>query len=290
MDDRDWLILKILYEKMNITKTAQTLYISQPSLTKRIQQMEKEFKITIVHRGTRGVQFTTQGEYLAKCADEMLERLRHIKEQTLNMGEEVMGTLRLGVSNYITHHKLPRLLKLFRDQFPKVEFKVITGWSREVFHLVYNQDVHIGIVRGDYHWAEAKKLLFEENICIISKEKIELLDLPQLPRIEYNTDILLKGIIENWWSGTFSQPPFIGMEVDKAETCKEMVINGLGYGILPSVLVEKNENVHRMIINDEDGRPVVRKTWMLYHQKSLEMKLIKEFVQFVEGLDFRNDI
>lgn len=290
MDERDWLILKVLYEKKNITKTAQSLYMSQPSLTKRIQQIEKEYKLAIVSRGTRGVQFTPQGEYLAKCADEMLDRLRQIKETVLNMDQEVSGTLRLGVSNYITRHKLPRLLKLFREQFPKVNYKVTTGWSREVFNLVYNRDVHIGIVRGDYHWSESKLLLFEEKICITSKEKIELRDLPSLSRIEYETDALLKTMIDNWWSGTFSQPPLIGMEVDKGDTCKEMVMNGLGYGILPSALVEDHQDLYRINLKDEKGKPLVRKTWMLYHQESLEAKVIKEFVQFVGKLDFKHNI
>lgn len=290
MDDRDWLILKVLYEKKNITKTAQSLYTSQPALTKRIQQMEKEFQVAIIERGTRGVHFTPQGEYIAKCADEMLNRLRQIKEAALNMDEEVVGTLRLGVSNFISKHKLPRLLKLFRERFPKVDFKVTTGWSREVFNLIYNQDVHIGIVRGDYQWAESKLLLFEENICVASKEKINLHDLPSLPRIEYETDTLLKPIIDNWWSGTFSQPPLIGMEVDKGDTCKEMIINGLGYGILPSVLVENHGDLHRINLTDAQGKPIIRKTWMFYHHKSLEMKLIKEFVEFVEKLDFKHDI
>lgn len=290
MDERDWLMLKVLFEKKNITKTAQSLYISQPSLTKRIQQMEKDFKVTIVNRGTKGVQFTTQGEYLAKCADEMLVRIREVKEGVLNLEGEVSGTLHLGVSNYITMHKLPRLLQLFREQFPKVDFKVTTGWSREVFNNVYNRDVHVGIVRGDYHWPETKLLLFEENICITSKEKIDYQKLPSQPRIEYETDILLKTMIDNWWSRTFSKPPLIGMEVDKGETCKEMVLHGLGYGILPSVLVEDSPELYRKVLEDENGQPLVRKTWMFYHEDSLEMKLIKEFVQFVERVDFKKDL
>lgn len=290
MDERDWLILKVLYEKKNITKTAQSLYISQPALTKRIQQMEKEFQVAMIERGTRGVHFTPQGEYVAKCAVEMLGRLRQIKESALNMDEEVVGTLRLGVSNFISKHKLPRLLKLFRERFPKVDFKVTTGWSREVFNLIYNQDVHIGIVRGDYQWAESKLLLFEENICVASKEKINLRDLPSLPRIEYETDTLLKPIINNWWSETFSRPPLIRMEVDKGDTCKKMIINGLGYGILPSVLVENHDDLHRINLTDAQGKPIIRKTWMFYHQKSLDIKLIKEFVEFVGKLDFKHDV
>jgi DNA-binding transcriptional LysR family regulator len=94
-------------------------------------------------------------------------------------------------------------------------------------------------------------------------------------------------MIDNWWSGEFSQPPFVGMEVDKAETCKEMVLNGLGYGILPSVLVQEQQNLHQIILKDKEGNPIVRKTWMLYHEKSLEAKVIKAFVEFVEKLDFK---
>ncbi len=222
MDDRDWLILKVLYEKMNITKTAQSLYITQPSLTKRIQQMEREFNVTIIERVSKGVQFTPQGEFLAKKADEMLNNLREIKEQTLNMEEEVIGTLRLGVSNYISRYKLPRLLSLFHQQFPRVEFKVVTGFSRSIFNHIYNQEVHIGMVRGEYDWPEAKTLLFEENICVTSKDPVQLNELPQLPRIEYECDALLKDIMDNWWSRNYSVAPNIVMEVDKGDTCTEM--------------------------------------------------------------------
>ena len=290
MNERDWLILKTLYEKKNITKTAQSLYISQPSITKRIQQIENEYGRTLVVRGTKGVQFTPEGEYLAKCADEMLERFSQIKDQILNMNQEVSGTLRLGVSNYITRHKLPVLLRLFREQFPKVNYKVSTGWSRDIFNLAYNQEVHVGIVRGDYNWPGPKHLLFEENLCIVSKEKIRLHDLPSTPRIEYETDSLLKTMIDNWWTGTFSKPPLLGMEVDKADTCKEMVLNGLGYGILPSVLVRKQDGLHKINLKDESGNLLVRRTWLLYREEALQSKAAKEFIQLASKIDFRNEL
>ncbi|MEO2078204.1 MAG: LysR family transcriptional regulator [Bacillus sp. (in: firmicutes)] len=290
MDEQDWIILKVLFEKKNITKTAESLYISQPSLTKKIQQIEKEYQVEIVKRGTKGVHFTPEGEYLAQCADEMLNRLQQIKDTVSNMSEEVSGTLRLGVSNYITRHKLPPLLKLFREQFPKVNYKVTTGWSRDAFQLVYNGDVHIGMVRGDYQWSDSKILLFEENLCVASLEKMELRDLPSLPRINYETDALLKTMIDHWWSGEFAKPPFIGMEVDKADTCTEMVLNGLGYGILPSVLLQEHPQLHRIILKDKNGDPIVRRTWMFYHEKLLEIKLIREFVEFVKKLDFTSTI
>lgn len=282
LNERDWLILKVLYEKKNITKAAQSLYISQPSLTKKIKQIEQEFNITMVQRGTKGIQFTTQGEYLAQCADEMLARLSRIKEVVLNMEEEVSGTLRIGVTTYMTKHKLPKWLKLFKERYPKVDFKVTTALSREIFQRIYNSELHIGILHGNYDWSGPKSLLLEENICVASKEKIALEELPTKPMIHYGADNLLKHMIDNWWSSQFTTSPFIGMEVDKIDTCKEMVLNGLGYGILPRDFLEEHDELYLLNLLNEMGEPLVRKTWMCYHDEALEMKLVKEFVTFIE--------
>jgi DNA-binding transcriptional LysR family regulator len=290
LDERDWLILNTLYKEKNITKSAQQLFISQPALTNRLQQLEKEFNVKIVNRGRRGVQFTPQGEYLAKCAHEMLLTIQNIKENVLNMEEKLTGTLRLGVSNFFTDYKLPNLLKLFKEQYPNVEFKVTTGFSSQIAHLIYNQDVHIGFVKGAYSWKDRKHLLFTENICIASKEKIDIQELPQLPRIDYHTDSLLKTSIEHWWFNNFSVPPLVSIEVDKADTCKKMVVNGLGYAILPTMILKDRDDLHKIEIANKDGIPLTRKSWMFYHQDSLNLNIVKTFVDFVERLDLENDI
>jgi DNA-binding transcriptional LysR family regulator len=283
MDNRDWLILKLLYEKKNISKTALSLYISQPALTNRLQQIEKEFGVQIVLRERRGVSFTPEGEYLAKYADEMLLQLEKAKENISNMKNGVSGTLKLGVSKFIMKYKLPRLLKLFKQQYPNVEFKIVSGWSRDVFNLVYNQDVHISFIRGDYNWPDSKHLLIEENICVVSKSKIEMKDLPKLPRIEYKTDYLFRALLDNWWSENFSEPPLISMEVDQADTCMEMVINDLGYAIMQDIVIKGVDDLQRINIKDKNGEPILRKTWMFYHEKSLELNAVRAFVDFVKN-------
>ncbi|MCM0650934.1 LysR family transcriptional regulator [Clostridium swellfunianum] len=288
MDNRDWLILKLLYEKKNISKTALSLYISQPSLTNRLQQIEKEFGIQIVVRGRRGVSFTPEGEYLAKYANEMLLKLEKVKEDISNMQNDVSGTLKLGVSKFIMKYKLPHLLKLFKQHHPKVEFKIFSGWSRDVFNMVYNQDVHISLVRGDYSWSDSKHLLLEENVCIVSKNKIQLEDLPKLPRIEYKTDYLFRSILDNWWSENFSEPPLVSMEVDQVDTCKEMVVNDLGYAIMQDIVVKGRDDLHMINITDKNGEPILRKTWMFYHEDSLKLNVVKAFVDFIKNYDLKS--
>ncbi|MEH7222637.1 LysR family transcriptional regulator [Bacillus sp. JJ1566] len=288
MRSQDWEILKVLYENKNITKTGKQLFISQPALTNRIKQIEKEFGIKIINRDRRGVQFTPQGEYLAKSAEEMILKMRQIKDNLTNMESKVVGTINLGVSSFFTKYKLPQLLSAFKDKYPNVEFKVTTGWSRDLFHSLYKKDIHIAFVRGEYTWMEQKHLLFEDQLCVASKTEIDLRNLPNLPRIDYKADNLLKSIVDQWWMENFTKPPMITMEVDQVDTCKEMVVNGLGYAILPSMILKGNEGIHKVFITDKENNPLIRNTWMLYHNESLEVNVINAFVNFISSLDLQN--
>ena len=286
MEDWDWRILQVLYEQKNITRTAQILFMSQPALTARLQQIEKEFGIKIVHRTSKGVQFTPQGEFLARSSSEVLQKLRGIKEQVANMDSEISGMLRLGASSYFTMYTMPALLKRFAVAYSGVEFKVTTTWSKDIFNLVHNHDVHVGFISSDYGWQNQKHLLFEEEIFIASVDEVKLEDLPRLSRIDYLTDALIRASIDRWWREHFSQAPVISMEVDKLATCKEVVKQGLGYGIMPARLLRDCPQLHRIRLEDREGKPVLRKSWMIYNEESLSMKAVQAFVDYVKQMDF----
>ena len=81
MKDSDWEILHELYKNPNMTKVANLLYMTQPSLTKRLQHMEAEFQVDIVNRTPKGLEFTQEGEYLAARAAKYLEFLKETKSK-----------------------------------------------------------------------------------------------------------------------------------------------------------------------------------------------------------------
>jgi DNA-binding transcriptional LysR family regulator len=294
MDYRDWEILKELYHQKNLTKTARQLFLTQPALTTRLKHMQEELGVKIVTRESRGIHFTPQGEYLVHCAEEALAHYQRIKENVQNMShnesDKVVGTLKLGVSNFFANYALPYVLKLFKKQYPHVEFKVTTGWSRDVTQLIHNKDVHISFVRGDYGWRGlSKHQLFEETICIASMDEIDIRDLPRLPRIEYKGDYLLKSIIDHWWGENYAEAPFISIEVDQVDTCKEMMINGLGYGVLSSRVLTGIDDLFKIHLTDQAGDPILRRTWMYYHKESLEWNVVKAFVSFIENFDWKDN-
>lgn len=79
MRDSDWKILEVLYEKRSITQTAELLYMTQPSVTKRIKAMEEEWQIEIVKRSNRGVIFTEEGRYLVQKSYIIQDFMKEIK-------------------------------------------------------------------------------------------------------------------------------------------------------------------------------------------------------------------
>lgn len=285
MEDRDWRIIQQLYIDKNITRAAQTLYMSQPALTARLQHIEREFNVRIVHRSTRGIQFTPQGEYLVKKATQMIDNMRHIKDQVQELFNEHIGTLEIGASNYLTMYILPTLLEKFKQKYPAVKYRVVTNWSKNIFTLLYNQKIQVGFTSIDYGGCDNKDLLFEEKIYMAYREKFNLKDLPKLSRIEYDSDYMLKNQLDKWWRNNFKEPPQISMHVSNLENCKRMVVHGLGYAPLPAYIIRDYGHIlHKIIIKDHTGNPITRKTWLIYNELSSDMPLVKLFVKFVRDM------
>ena len=290
MEDRDWLILTLLYENGNITKTAQDLYISQPALTSRIKQIENEFQVKLLIRGSKGVTFTPQGEYLVTYAKEMLLKLREAKENILNLNNTVKGTLRIGTSRFLAEHKLPRMLNSFKEKQTDVDFKIMSSFASNIINLVSNHDVHVGFHRGDDHWLGCEHILYREKLYIFSKNKININDLPNIPRIVHKQESANRGCIHQWWTEKYGQPPLIAAEVDHVNACKEMVIHGLGYALLPSSFLSDADHLHKYDITLNNGQPLLRIARMIYLEESLELNVVRAFVNFVKSLKFRDKL
>lgn len=284
MEDRDWLIIQALNTEKNITKAAQLLYMSQPALTSRLQHIEREFGVQIVHRSTKGIQITPEGEYLVKASSEMVAKLSNIKNEVRNLSRIDSGTLEIGASHYFTMYTLPHILKLFKKKYPYADFNMTTDWSKNIFSLIYNNKTHVGFVSVDYGGCKNMDLLYEEPVCVASTQPFSFEELPNLSRIEYQSDYLLKSQIDKWWRENFLKPPNVNMHVDKLATCKEMVKNGLGYAILPSRIVANIPNIHTLNLKDATGNCITRKTWMIYNNDTLQLPIVKLFVNFVKNV------
>ncbi|WP_096439059.1 LysR family transcriptional regulator [Alteribacter populi] len=283
MDEKDWLILKTLNEERNITRASEKLFISQPALTYRIKQLEEDIGITILWRNKRGVKFSAEGEHLVTYSLRMLKELQKVKDHVVNMNNSTEGTIRLGVSSNFARFSLPDILRDFTSKYKNIQFSLYTGLSPEIVRMLEEEDVYVGIVRGENKWNEGQLKLDKETICIISKFPIELDKLPSLPRISYKTDSELQRLIDRWWQKNFSVPPNITMHLDNIETSRNLVLNGLGYAIIPSIgLNEVEDDLFIHPIKDSAGKTILRNTSLIYKENSLNFPVVKTFIEFME--------
>jgi len=283
MDYKDWQMLKYLSHNKNITKTAKSMFISQPAITKRLFQLEQDLGIEIAIRNRNMFEFTPEGLLLVEYSNDMLLKYEQLQNKLLQQKNQVAGILRIAVSGYVSKYILPHLLKSFKTTYPLVEFMIITDWNSEVIKRLNNNEVHVGIVRGDYNWTGGKIKLEDDYLCIASSSPLELQNLPECQRIVFKTDSNFESQINNWWKENYTKPSTTTIKVDQSDTCKEMILHDLGYGIVTQQMVKDNEELYIYPMFDKKEQALNRTTW-LYYNKSIEnMKLIHAFLEFTQN-------
>ena len=281
--DSDWEILYKLYETPNMTKVADMLYISQPSLTKRVKNMEKEFGVKIINRTSKGVKFTSEGEYLAKKAKEYMEFIKNVKEGLNSYKTELEGTIKVGSPYTYSKFELTDVLFEYSKVNKNVKFEIINDQSNNLFKMVLKNHIELGFICGDFDGDVNKILVKQNKAYIVSKGPINLEKLSQMQRIDYKTNDKSKEILDRWWRKTYGENPPIGMFAGYVEFAWQLVDKGLGYAccFLPDGF-EKVYNLCLTPILDDEGNNIIRNTWLVYPKKKQKSTLVKDFVQFVK--------
>ncbi|MFD4819633.1 LysR family transcriptional regulator [Peribacillus butanolivorans] len=279
MNERDLKMLIELYNEKNITKTAEKLFVSQPTLSYRLQQLEKRFNTNIIIRENKGVTFTPEGQSIVEFSRNVIKELSRLEEHLANMQNGIKGTLRIGVASAYARYKLPETLKAFSNLYPEVEIKLTTGWSHQIHKLLKNRLIHVAILRNNYDWSGQKCLVDTENVYVASLNQININELPRFPRIIYKTDQAFQNLMDNWWSEHYSIPSNNTLEVDRLDTCEKMILNGFGYAIIPEICVN-NGKIYTEKLYHDNGEPLTIQTWMFYEQMMEELKVVKAFIDF----------
>lgn len=131
---------------LNLSRAAESLGISQPSLTLAIQRLEKSVGTSILIRHKRGVSLTKSGMQLLAHTRQLIENWDAIKAQTLASTEEVQGSYIIGCHPSVALFALPRFLTELMQQHTKLEFRLQHELSRKITEKVINLTIDVGIV------------------------------------------------------------------------------------------------------------------------------------------------
>ena len=284
MKDSDWEILYELYKNPNMTKVANLLYMTQPSLTKRLQHMELEFQVTIVNRTPKGLEFTEEGEYLGKQAEKYLDFLKETKDRIKEYQENSEGIITIGSSYTYSKYTLTDLLVKYRQKHPNVEFNIINEQSNILFRKMLEDSIDVGFIRGDYEGAVNKTLIGKNEAYLVTKDPVSIEDLPGMQRIGYKTNDRTKELLDGWWKNQFRTEAPGSMVVGYIDVSWQLIHKGLGYTIC--FLPDNFENTYDLCLTPlkyKDGTSVIRNTWFIYSKNKRITKVLEEFIHYIES-------
>lgn len=244
----------------SFNKAAEALYLTQPSVTARIQSLEREINIKLFHRNGNKISLTEKGEYFFPHAQKILQSYQEAKyglQQVTIPYDLVIGSA-LSISNNI----LPEILPAFKSKFKDVRIKIVTGHSQDILQKVINKEVDFGIVRTETHpqvesirlYNDPIGLFVPRNHIFLKEEKVTIEHVSKQPLIFFDYGSMDWLMIHRLFSSN-DVSPNISLEVDNMETAKNLVIQGMGISFLPEHCV-KQELENGELIRVEMTPPV----------------------------------
>lgn len=116
----------------SITKAADVLHITQPTLSRQLAQMEEEMGVRLLDRGTRKIALTNEGLLLRRRAEEILELVDKTEKELVEQEEAVEGTVSIGCGDLGAVQMLPEIFRTFHERYPNVNFDLYTATADHV--------------------------------------------------------------------------------------------------------------------------------------------------------------
>lgn len=148
----------------NLSRAAERLGISQPSLSLAIQRLEENLGVAILIRSKRGVTLTQAGKQLLSQSRHLLQQWETLKAKAVHSHDSVSGNFILGCHSSVALFSLPEVLpKLVRD-YPDLELKIVHDLSRRITEGIVSMQIDMGIVVNPVHHPDLvlKKLCDDE--------------------------------------------------------------------------------------------------------------------------------
>lgn len=227
-------------ERRSVSEAAGVLYVTQPALTTRIKNLERELGVQLFVRTPRGMRLTAEGRAFRAHAQRAVQALAEGRQLLRELREGRVGELLVGAAPAISTYVLPLVLRRFQAAFPNVHLIVRTGHSEEILEMVLREQVQVGLVRELPHPATTARPLYEDEIVLVVHPAHRFAAEPSIAVGELAGErLILFDRTSSYFvltSAFFREAGIVPrgvMELDNVDATKKMVEHGLGIAFLP---------------------------------------------------------
>ena len=116
----------------SMTRAARTLHVTQPTLSRQLQDLEDELGRQLFIRGSHSLTLTAEGMLLRKRAEEILEMVHKTESEFSSMGEMIAGDIYIGGGETEAMRQIARLTREIRKDYPGIRFHVFSGNAEDI--------------------------------------------------------------------------------------------------------------------------------------------------------------
>ena len=270
----------------SFSRAAEALHLTQPSITARIQALERELGEELFERGGRGVRLTDAGHVFLPYVEHILQQLQEGRDAVEDVRNVQLGSLRLGAAITISTYVLPTILHRFCADYPLVDVVIRTGRSEQVLNMLLADEVQVGLLRTLSHPDTESIPLYDDEIVLVAHPdhkfatagQATIAEVASEPIVLFDRGSSYYGLIHDLFRKA-NVIPNVAMELDSLEATKRMVEEGLGIALVPEVTIGRELESGTLVqVGLSDVEPLRRRIALQYRRNRKRSRAVQAFI------------
>jgi DNA-binding transcriptional LysR family regulator len=276
----------------SFSKSADKLYLTQPTISNHIHLLEKELGTILFNRTNKNITLTRAGDILYEYAISILNKKDHAYFSLNEFKGKIEGTLEISSSSIPELYFLTDAICRFNVKYPDVKYSLMKYDTRQVIDKIISGDIDFGIVGAKKDIKQLEYIeIMGDDIALITPAKGALSNISNFATANcLETPLILREDGSGTRSSVLQYLTERGIdtdalniiaEVESNETIKKLVELGLGISFLSKRSIEKEVNeglIKCLPINNEF---ISRKFYFVYHKKRVLSPLSETFKDFI---------
>lgn len=285
--------LKVFYtvsQKLSFTKAAGELFITQPAVTKHINELEQQLGVALFKRHGNSISLTPPGQVLVRYAQQIFQMYAALENELAEFSTVSNGTLRIGASTTLAQYVLPRILALYKSTYPSVQVSFVTGNSEHIEQQVIQEKIDVAIVEGNSHHPQIMYEPFVKDEIVLvarsdskwtAKSEIRTEQLRAIPLVlrEHGSgtlDVVYQALSQ---ANIHPKELIIEMQLENTESIKQYLIHSQCAAFLSVYSITKELQQNQLSIIDIKGLDIYR-TFQFIQLHGQTSKLTASFKRF----------
>ena len=284
-----------LVEEGSFSRAAKRVFLTQPSLTKHIKNLEDSVNAKIINRKNMAISLTPEGKILYDYARRILRLRDEAKEKILRIKENQSGSIFVSASTIPATYILPHLLNEFRKLFPDIRAYIQANDSEETLEMILNNQAEIGFIGKETLnkrlnveplWKDRLVLAVPADHPWKKKDYVILDEVSKEPFIIREGGSATRKVLEEYLAQNTSRSLSrfnIVCEMGSSEAVKEAIIAGLGASILSIHAIKRELKEGTLIEVPIKSCAIQRYFYLIYKKQFTLLHYHKLFLKFVKN-------